>query len=184
MTATLAQVIEKGIAPIQAFAEKHRLRTRLDGCGEKIVPGKKRSRDLPDRVEYDFHIYEHGPGRFGVCLLLPTRRRWTAAKRKLTAAGFIIRQNAETEGTALFDPENAQQAKVAVRLVGARKLRKAVQPSVAQEAARRLFSERARSKEGFPARGTSHDSGTTSLTSARFVSCGEGELPARFAARV
>jgi hypothetical protein len=69
------------------------------------------------------HIYEHGIGRFGVYLSCATERRWSSAKRTLTAAGFAIRQNGDIEGTALFDPANEQQARLALDIARIRKRR-------------------------------------------------------------
>jgi len=72
---------------------------------------------MPKRVEYACHIYDHGDGKlFGLLLLLRTKQQWTYAKKQLVAAGFIIKQNAETEGTALFNPEDAAQVRLAFKL--------------------------------------------------------------------
>jgi hypothetical protein len=102
---------------IKAFAEKHRVRTRRDSCGEDIITGSRKPKDMPKRVEYACHIYDHGDGKlFGLLLLLRTKQQWTYAKKQLVAAGFIIKQNAETEGTALFNPEDAAQVRLAFKL--------------------------------------------------------------------
>lgn len=99
---------------IEELSATHRLRTRRDECREKIIVGRLG------------HLYDHGDGsRFGVLLLLPTKRRWNHAKKKLRAAGFEIRQDAETEGTALFDPTNPGQVRLALRIVGAKRKRTA-----------------------------------------------------------
>ncbi len=107
---------------IGKFAEVYRVHVRKDGCGEAIIPGKRR---LPDerrkRIEYASHIYEHGDGRFGVLFFFSTRRRWNFTKRRLAAAGFEIRQDGGTEGTALFDPSNAAQAGLAIKLARIRR---------------------------------------------------------------
>jgi hypothetical protein len=55
---------------------------------------------------YGHHVYEHGAGRFGVMLMFDSARKWSNAKKTLIAGGFAIRQNGDTEGTALFDPED------------------------------------------------------------------------------
>lgn len=89
---------------IQQFTEANRLRTKEDSCGERIIPGKPFCTDMPkisksgqSRVEYRSHVYEHGTGQLGVCLLFNSARRWESAKRKMTEAGLTIRQNPHTE---------------------------------------------------------------------------------------
>ncbi len=56
---------------------------------------------------------------------------WANAKRKLKAAGFLIRQDGDREGTALFDPDDACQARLAIRLIRARRSRKGLKLSPA-----------------------------------------------------
>jgi hypothetical protein len=102
---------------IKEFAEKHRVRTRRDSCGEEIVTGSRKPKDMPPRVAYHCHVYDHGDGtRFGLLLLLNTKQQWTHAKKQLVAAGFTIKQNADTEGTALFNPEDPAQVRLAFKL--------------------------------------------------------------------
>ncbi len=102
---------------IKEFSEKHRVRTRRDSCGEEIITGTRVPKDMPKRVEYACHVYDHGDGqRFGLLLLLKTKQAWTLAKKQLVDAGFTIKQNAETEGTALFNPEDAAQVRLAFKL--------------------------------------------------------------------
>jgi hypothetical protein len=96
---------------VKQFADTYRVRARRDECGELILPG---------RIG---HVYEHSAGRFGVYLSCATKRAWSSAKRTLTAAGFTIRQNGDMEGTALFDPENEQQARLALEIARIRKRR-------------------------------------------------------------
>jgi hypothetical protein len=98
-------------AEVKHFADTYRVRARRDECGELILPG---------RIG---HVYEHGAGRFGVYLSYPTKRAWSSAKRTLTATGFTIRQNGDMEGTVLFDPENEQQARLALTIARIRKRR-------------------------------------------------------------
>jgi len=42
------------------------------------------------------------------------------AKKKLVAAGFEIRQDGDCEGSALFDPHDREQVKLALKLAGIR----------------------------------------------------------------
>ncbi len=102
---------------IQEFAEVHAVRVKRDGCGDSIIPGRLFDAELGrDRVEYRSHIYENGDGRLGVCLLFATKMRWTLAKHKLIAEGFSLKQEGDTEGTLLFEPENAAQARMALKI--------------------------------------------------------------------
>lgn len=74
---------------------------------------------MPDRVEYYSHVFDYSNGQsFGLCLLLETTRKWESYKRRAVAAGFILRQDAETEGTLLFDPANKAQVRLAFKLAG------------------------------------------------------------------
>jgi hypothetical protein len=105
------------------FAETYRVRARRDGCREAIIPGKLRAKDMRARTEYASHLYEHCDGRFGLLLMFGSKRRWGNAKRKLIVAGFEIRQDGHLEGTALFDPANASQARLALELARIRPCR-------------------------------------------------------------
>jgi hypothetical protein len=51
--------------------------------------------------------------------MFDTPGKWTNAKKKLLAAGFTVRQNGDTEGTALFNPEDKSQARFAFKITGA-----------------------------------------------------------------
>lgn len=99
------------IPPSQAvreFATQYRVRTRRDECGELIVPGRRG------------HVFEHGENNFGVMLVLTTKKRWNFLKRKLVAAEFRLKQNADTEGSLLFDPADTEKASLALQVVRAR----------------------------------------------------------------
>jgi hypothetical protein len=105
---------------VEQFAERYHGRTRKDECGEVIIPGKPWKVQPKEGRMYGHHVYEHGSGRFGVMLMFDSARKWNNAKKTLIAAGFTIRQNSDTEGTALFDPEDKAQAKLALKITGAR----------------------------------------------------------------
>jgi hypothetical protein len=49
-----------------------------------------------------------------------TAGKWNNRKKTAQASEFTLTQDGDTEGTLLFDPEDAKQAKLAIRLVGAR----------------------------------------------------------------
>jgi hypothetical protein len=123
---------------IKQFAETYRVLTRRDDCGELIVPGRMG------------HVYEHGPGRFGVYVECATKRAWSAAKQTLMAAGFTVRQNGDTEGTALFDPANGPQVRLALETVRVRK-RRALTHEQRQAMAERLGRNFSPIKQGVSA---------------------------------
>ena len=105
---------------IDQFAVTHHARVRKDECGEPIINGKLWKRQPTPGRMYGHHISENGDGRFGVMLMFDSARKWNNAKKILTASGFTIKQNADTEGTALFEPANKTQAKLAMKITGAR----------------------------------------------------------------
>jgi len=75
---------------------------------------------MRDRTEYRSYIYEHGEARFGLCLLFQTPAKWTLAKKRLLAEGFMPMQDGDTEGRLVFDPSNRRQARSAIREAGIR----------------------------------------------------------------
>ncbi len=110
---------------VQEFAASHRVRTKRDECGELIIPGKAGQ------------VYEYGPAVFGVLLMLGTARQWNGARRRLEAAGFRTYQCGDCEGAALFDADNREQAKLALKLARVKQRRK-LTPEQRQAAASRL----------------------------------------------
>lgn len=116
---------------IQEFAEANRLRTKEDSCGERIVPGKQFCSHMPKKVEYRSHVYEHGTGQLGACLLFNSARKWEAAKRRMIDAGLTVRQNAYTEGTALFDSGDKAQVRLVLKLAGIKTRRTATPAQLA-----------------------------------------------------
>jgi hypothetical protein len=92
----------------EEFASKHRLRVRRAEDGDHIIAGKLG------------HIYQHDAETLGL-LFMPNRPRcWSHAKRKLEAAGLTIWQDGDDEGSALFDPANTVQARLALKVIRAR----------------------------------------------------------------
>jgi hypothetical protein len=102
---------------IQKFAEQYRVTTRKDSCSEVIIAGRPRN---AARAEDRCHIFEYGSEKLGVCLLFTSIRKWNAVKERLVAVGCTLKQDADTEGTMLFDPTNATQAKAVLNEVGVR----------------------------------------------------------------
>jgi hypothetical protein len=120
---------------LDRFASTHNLKIRRDECGDPIVSGKHG------------HIYE-ADGRLGVCLLdnrpsLPTKARTLLnLRRKALAAGFTPHQLGEAESILLFDPEDKEQASLAIRLVRAKAKR-----TLTPERRAALFQQMARVRQ-------------------------------------
>jgi hypothetical protein len=110
---------------IKEFAAKHKIRIKLDECADPIVIAKHGQ------------IYEYSATRFGVMFLTKSVGKWNNRRRECEAAGMIIIQDGDTEGTLLFDPENQVQAKTAIRTVGAKQKRQ-ISPEQAKAGAERL----------------------------------------------
>ncbi len=96
---------------IQAFANRYRLRAKRDEDGELIITGKVG------------HIYEHDESTLSLMFLPDRPRLWANARRKLDAAGVVIWQDGDEEGSALFDPTDTKQARLALKVVGAKRKR-------------------------------------------------------------
>ena len=111
---------------LQEFANSHRLRVKRAEDGEPIIPGRLG------------HLYEHDESMLGLMFVPPRRRLWSRARRKLEDAGFIIWQDGDDEGSALFGAANAVQGRLALRVIRARPRRT---PSAAQLEALRKASE-------------------------------------------
>jgi hypothetical protein len=96
---------------IKEFADKYRLRLERHEDGESIIPGK-----------YG-HIYEHGETELGLLFMPGQPRLWAHARRKLDASRFVIWQDGDEEGSALFDAKNVTQASLALKVIGAKRKR-------------------------------------------------------------
>ena len=121
------------------FAEQYRLRVKLDECRDAIVPGKLG------------HAYEHDTRRLGIVLEAPSDnassdKTLRARKRRAVTAGFVVHQEGEWEAILLFDPADTTQARLAIRLIHAKKIKQAPRPTDAQLKVRALFSSKARSR--------------------------------------
>lgn len=120
------------------FGEQYRVRVKCDECGDSIVRGRFG------------HLYEHDETQLGIVLdaqpdTLRSDRTLRARRRRAIAAGFVVHQEGECEAILLFDPSDQKQAALAIRLIGAKKIRKVPPPTDAQLRSRALFSSRARS---------------------------------------
>lgn len=99
-----AKAGEGGKMNIKEFADKHRLKVKRDECNDPIIPGRFG------------HIYEHDEkGQLGVYFEFSTARRWNFARQALVDRKLILRQDAQTEGTMLFDSSNLSQVSAICR---------------------------------------------------------------------
>ena len=99
-------------ALLTSLAERYRLKTHYDDCGEKIISGRYGQ------------IYDFCDGaRLGV-MYMPdppvSPRTWNNRRRSMQAAGFTIKNDGDTEGEALFNPNDPAQVKLAMRVAGIR----------------------------------------------------------------
>ncbi len=139
-------------ATLLEFAERDRLKVRRDEYKDLFIPGKFGQ------------VYEYESGRLAILFLGRSKRQWHAARKRLVAAGFQTMQDADTEGSALFDPDNTEQCRVAIRVlrVKPRRIPSATQLEhllVAREKAarsrnRKKVSARGGLEEDFESRGT------------------------------
>jgi hypothetical protein len=139
---------------LEDFAAKYHVKTRRDECAETIIPGKLwKQQSKASRID-GHQIYEHKGGQFGLLLMFPgdsgeeiggsgKSAKWGNACKKLIAAGFTIRQNGDAEGTALFNPEDKAQAKLALKLAGI-KTRRQLSPERKAALASQLAAARVR----------------------------------------
>jgi hypothetical protein len=81
---------------IKAFANRYRLKTRVDEDNTTIIPGGMG------------HIYDFGEGRFGVMVIPGAARRhkWGFVRASLLRQGFVVIQDGDGEGAAIFDPRS------------------------------------------------------------------------------
>jgi hypothetical protein len=90
---------------IREFASKMRLRVKRDECGELIIPGRRG------------HIYQHNDSFLGLAFMPGKSRLWANAKKKFSQVGITVRQDGDDEGTALFDPLNPAQVRLAMKVI-------------------------------------------------------------------
>jgi hypothetical protein len=98
---------------IGEFATVTRTRVKRHEDGEFVIVGKRG------------HLYEHSDSLLGLIFMPNKPRLWPNARRKLECAGFTIWQDGDKEGSALFDPENAAQVRLALKVVGVKRKRRA-----------------------------------------------------------
>jgi hypothetical protein len=99
---------------ISTFAEKHRLKTKVDECGESIIAGTYGQ------------IYEYSTEELGVLFMPPPThddpcgrwcpKIWNKFKRDALAIGMTLRQNADSEGALSFSPTDKAQIRLAMKM--------------------------------------------------------------------
>jgi len=98
---------------IRAFADHNRLPISRDADGTTVIPGHA-----------GCQLYEYDEGELGLLVFSEDQnfrpRRWAAIRKKCLAAGMTLRQNGHDEGALSFDSNNRQQARLAIKLAGAR----------------------------------------------------------------
>ena len=114
---------------IEDFAARYRLKVRRAEDGDHIITGKLG------------HIYQHDSETLGLMFMPGKPRLWPRARRRLEAVGFVIWQDGDHEGSVLFDPSNRTQARLALKVVGAKRKR-SLTPE--QRAAKTAILEKAR----------------------------------------
>jgi hypothetical protein len=88
---------------IEQFAEQHNLAIRRDDCGDVMIQGKAGS------------LSQGSGGLLSLTLMFETPRKWNASRRELQEAGFVLRQDGDTEGVLTFDPTDRKQSRLAIK---------------------------------------------------------------------
>jgi hypothetical protein len=119
---------------ITEFATRYRLKMTKDDRGDPVIPGRIGTSN----------IYEYAHDALGVVFVgaePPRTNLWNKFKAACLAAGMSLRQSGDAEGAFTFDPNNREQAKVAIRGIRARAKRQ-VSPEQAAAGAARLLAAR------------------------------------------
>jgi hypothetical protein len=114
---------------ILAFAERERLKIRRDVDGSLVVIGRFGQ------------LFEYSGGVMGLLIMPnpPRLRYWGSLLRKLKDLGFLIRQDADGEGTATFDANSQKQSSLAIRACGVKRIQRR-SPAQLQAARRGLHA--------------------------------------------
>ena len=99
---------------IRTFAQQNRLPILRENDDKTTVI----------RGQSGCHLYEYSDSELGLMVLSDPKdarpRRWAGIRKKCFAAGMTLRQNGDDEGALSFDPKNRQQARLAIKITGAR----------------------------------------------------------------
>ena len=104
---------------IEHFANRHQLRVKRDEVGGKIIPGRLG------------HLYEYDGAVIGLILISPNGddlgldNTLRARMRKALREGLELHLRGDYESIFLFSPENRQHARLAIRLIGCKRKRRA-----------------------------------------------------------
>ena len=99
------------------FAKKYRLTLKTDNAdGTEVIFGRTGQ------------IYEYDLDLLCVMFILPKDakarpRTWQNVRTKCLAAGMILRQNGDAEGSLSFDAENHEQSRLAIKVAGVQQKR-------------------------------------------------------------
>lgn len=144
------------MSPLQTFADRYRLRIRVDDAGDRMIPGR------------DGLLYDYGSGRLGVMVLDLTPRRWGNIRRRCEAVGMELLQDGDAEGALLFDPAAAAQAQLAIRVAHVKR-RRVVSEATRQRLARlsrHIAAERPNRTQGAPLQRTESPRSTSDVSEA------------------
>ena len=74
------------------------------------------------------HLYEYSDSELGLIVLSDANdarpRRWAGIRKKCLSTGMTLRQNGESEGAVSFDPNDREQARLAIKIAGVRPKRR------------------------------------------------------------
>ena len=98
---------------IRVFADHNRLPVSRDADGTIVIRGQA-----------GCHLYEYDEGELGLLVSSdakdPRPHRWAGIRKRCLAVGMTLRQNGDDEGALSFDPSNREQARLAIKIAGAR----------------------------------------------------------------
>ena len=110
---------------IHKFAENNRMKVTHDECGDAIIAGRQGQ------------LYPYTESEMGVMFLPPKTKEdscgrwcpklWGNFKRAAALIGMVLTQDGDSEGCLSFDPQNAEQVKLAVKIAKVR-IRKKLSP--------------------------------------------------------
>jgi hypothetical protein len=107
------QLMQTGLA---GFASWQRLKVGKDAADDtEVILGRTGQ------------IYYYSDDELGVMFIpkgKPKTRQWRSFRQKCVAAGMVLRQNGNAEGALSFTQENETQAKLAIKVAGAKRKRK------------------------------------------------------------
>jgi len=91
------------------FADIYRLKLS-ERDGEKVIAGR------------DGLIYQYRE-QLAVCFMPISRSvyQWNKFRNKAVAIGMVLKQNGDSEGTFLFNPENREQSETAIAMAHCRR---------------------------------------------------------------